>query len=129
MSVGREQKRAFQLILEAGEEGILQSEMWKRLESNSQMGSRIAYKLERGGRIRRQRELHEGRWTYRLISLRKPVTVDSIIDCPCMACNDIERCTPGLLFSPLHCTRLTNWIHLNTGAELVSPEELDEDNI
>ena len=129
MSVKRErEKRAFQLILEAGEEGILQSEMWKRLESNSQTGTIISRKLERMGIINRQRELHNGRWTYRLISKQKPVTVESIIDCPCTACNDIDRCTPGLLVSPILCKKLTYWIDLNTDKEFASPEELYENN-
>jgi len=131
MSVKRErEKSAFQLVLESGEEGILQSEMWKRLESNSQTGSTIVRKLERRGIIKRQRELHDNRWTYRLISLMKPVTVDSIIDCPCTACNDINKCTPGLLISPILCTKLTYWLDINTDAEFASSEEeFHEDNI
>jgi len=130
MSVKRErEKRAFQLILESGEEGILQSEMWKRMESNSQTGTIIARKLERMGIINRQRELHDGRWTYRLISLQKPVTVESIIDCPCTACDDINKCTPGLLISPLHCKQLTYWLDINTDIEFASSEEeFHEDN-
>jgi len=131
MSVKRErEKRAFQLILESGEEGILQSEMWKRLESNSQTGTIIARKLERMGIINRQRELHDGRWTYKLISTQKPVTVDSIIDCPCTACKEINRCTPGLLVSPILCKKLTYWLDINTDNEFASSEEdFHEDNI
>ena len=130
MSVKRErEKRAFQLILESGEEGILQSEMWKRMESNSQTGTIIARKLERMGIINRQRELHDGRWTYRLISTQKPVTVESIIDCPCTACDDINKCTPGLLISPLLCKKLTYWLDINTDIEFASSEEeFHEDN-
>ena len=115
--------------MESGEKGIPQSDMWKRLESNSQTGSIIALKLERMGIIKRNREFNDGRWTYRLIYTQKPVTVESIIDCPCMACNDINRCTPGLLVSPLHCARLTYWLDTNTDTESIQPEELHEDNI
>ena len=135
MSVKRErekrenEKRAFQLILEAGEDGILQSDMWKRLESNSQTGSIIARKLERMGIIKRNREFNDGRWTYRLICTQKPITVESIIDCPCTACNDIDRCTPGLHVSPLTCAKLTYWLDTNTDTESIQPEELHEDNI
>jgi len=131
MSVKRErEKRAFQLILESGEEGILQSEMWKRLGAYSQTGAIIARKLEKMNIIKRQRELHDGRWTYRLISTQKPITVNSIIDCPCTACNDIDRCTPGLFVSPLFCKKLTYWIDLKTDTEFASSdEEFHEDNI
>ncbi|GAH60747.1 unnamed protein product, partial [marine sediment metagenome] len=111
MSTGRErEKRAFQFILEAGEEGLMQSDMWKQLGANSQMGSTIAQKLERKDIIKRLRVLHDGRWTYRLFSIKKPVTIESIMDCPCMNCEDIEKCTPGRFISPDLCEKLTYWI-------------------
>ena len=79
MSARREQKRekenrAFQLILESGEEGILQIEMRKILGVDSREGSRIALKFLKREVIKRQKELHERRWTYRLISVRTPST-------------------------------------------------------
>ena len=115
MSVKREmEKRALQFILESGEEGFLQTEMWKRLGIENKEGSRIARGLEEKGLIKREKELHDSRWTYRLFSLKKPVTVNSIIDCPCMTCNDIHRCIPGGLVSPLLCKKLTYWIDPNT---------------
>lgn len=67
MSAKRErEKRAFQLILESGEEGLLQAEMWRRLGISDRDGSRIARGFEENGVIKWQRELHDGRWTYRL---------------------------------------------------------------
>jgi hypothetical protein len=103
--------RALKLISEAGDEGLLQVEMWKRLGVNSKKGARIALNLEENGRVERKKELHEGRWTYRLFSTINPITIDSIRDCPCAACEDIERCIPGQHVSPIDCTRLTEWIH------------------
>ena len=119
MSARREQKRekekrAFQLILDSGEEGILQVEMRNILGVDSRDGSSIALKFLKRELIKRQRELHERRWTYRLISVKKTITIDSIMDCPCTACNDIDRCTPGNQVSPIHCHILTEWIDLNT---------------
>jgi len=112
MSIRRDlDKRAFQLILEAGDEGILQSEMWRRLGISDKYGSKIARGLEEKGVITRQRELHEGRWTYRLISLKKPITVNSIIDCPCMICDEMDKCFPGGHINPNLCIILTQWIH------------------
>ena len=104
-------KRAFQLILETGDEGIPQAEMWRRLGISDKYGSKIARGLEKKGAIKRQRELHEGRWTYRLISLKKPITVDSIIDCPCMICDEMDKCFPGGHINPNLCIILTQWIH------------------
>ena len=123
------EKRALRLIHDAGCEGILQIEMWRILGADTRAGSRIALKLLKRGVIKRLKELHEGRWTYRLISLRKPVTVESIMDCPCMACDDINKCTPGLIVSPLLCTKLTYWMDINTDKELASPEESHEDKM
>ena len=130
MSIKRDLKRAaFQLILEAGEEGFLQVEMWRRLGIMSKEGSNIAHGLEERGGIKRQRELHDGRWTYRLFSVKKPATVNSIMDCPCISCEDLEKCTPGHFVSPLLCKKLTYWIDPNTDTELASPDELYEDGI
>ncbi len=105
------ERRAFKLILEAGEEGFLQAEMWKRLGIDNNEGSKITRGLEKKKAIKRQRELHDGRWTYRLISLKNQITVDSIIDCPCMACDEMDKCFPGGHINPNLCTILTQWIH------------------
>ena len=129
MSIKRDlKKRAFQLIFESGDEGFLQVEMWRRLEIDNKEGSRIARGFEEKGDIKRQKELHEGRWTYRLFSLGKPVTINSLLGCPCLACDDINRCTPGCLISPLLCKKLTHWIDPNTDTELAPPEELEGDS-
>ena len=115
MSARRERdESAFQLILESGEEGILQSEMCKILGADSQEGSRIAVKFLEREAIKRQRELHDGRWTYRLISIKKPVTINSIMTCPCISCEDLEKCTPGRFVSPINCPHLTEWINEGT---------------
>jgi len=123
------ERRAFRLIHDSGCDGILQMEMWKILGIRSQYASMIALKFLKIGVIERRKELHEGYWTYRLISLSTPVTVDSIIDCPCTACNDIDKCTPGLPVSPTLCKKLTYWIDLNTDTEFASLEDLHENSI
>ncbi len=115
-------RQAFRLIQNAGSDGILQVEMWKILGTDNRKGSRIALKLLKRGVIERRKELHDSRWTYRLFCLKKPITFDSIMDCPCTACNDIDKCTPGSFISPLLCKKLTNWIDINTKTELASPE-------
>jgi len=116
------------LILELGEEGLLQAEMWRRLGISDRDGSRIARRLEEKRAIKRQRELHEGRWTYRLISLREPITIDSIKGCPCVNCEDIDKCGSGLSFSPALCEKLTSWMNAKTDTE-IPPEEFNEKNV
>jgi hypothetical protein len=107
------EKRALQLINEAGEEGILQSKMWKNLDVTSREGSRLALKFEEKGVVERRKVLHGGRWTYKLFSQTKPVTIDSIKDCPCIICEELDKCFSGGQLSPLQCLHLTVWIDPN----------------
>lgn len=103
-------QRALKLIFDAEEEGLLQSEMWKKLGVSSREGSRLALKFEQKGIIERRKILNDGRWTYRLYSKHQPVTLDTIIGCPCLSCDEIDRCVVGGLTSPINCSRLTEWI-------------------
>ena len=103
--------------------------MWRTLGLNNQKGSRIASKLLKREIIKRRKELHKEHWTYRLTSLRKDVKFDSIRDCPCIPCDDRNRCIPGTPISPLFCKKLTYWMDPNTENELESTEEHHENNI
>jgi len=69
------ERMALSLVLEAGEEGILQSDMWKSLGVTSREGSRLAIKFEEKGAVERRKVLHKGRWTYKLFSQTKAVTI------------------------------------------------------
>ena len=109
------EQRALQFIMNTGFEGVLQSDLWHELDASSREGSRIALKLENKGLIRREKELREGRWTYRLFPKRLPASIDSISDCPCLMCPDNPRCDPSTATSPQNCERLTDWIHLISG--------------
>lgn len=102
--------RALLMILNAGTEGILQCDLWRGLDASSREGSRIALKLEKRGFIKRERELYDGRWTYRLFAKRRPVTIDSILDVPCAACPDIMKCGMGSPVSPDICDKLDGWL-------------------
>jgi len=104
------EEKALQIIMNMGSKGVLQSELWRKMNASSREGSRISIKLESKGLIYRERELHNGRWTYRLYSKRKPVKVDSIIDCPCLTCPENMKCEVGGTISPTRCEKLTQWI-------------------
>ncbi|MGB9854269.1 MAG: transcriptional regulator, partial [Candidatus Bathyarchaeales archaeon] len=88
------EQKALQIITNTGNEGLLQSELWRKLGASSREGSRIALKLESKGLVRREKELCNGRWTYRLYPKRLPASINSILDCPCMMCPDGQRCGP-----------------------------------
>ena len=104
------EQKALQFIMNTGYEGVLQSELWRKLKASSREGSRIALKLEDKGLIRREKELRDGRWTYRLYPKRLPASIDSIADCPCLMCPDNPRCDPSSATSPQSCEKLTEWL-------------------
>jgi hypothetical protein len=104
------EQKALQIIMSSGNEGLLQSELWRKLGASSREGSRIALKLESKGLIRRERELRNGRWTYRLYPKRLPASINSIADCPCMMCPDTSRCGPTGTITPQNCEKLTDWL-------------------
>jgi len=102
--------KALKYIANNGDEGVLQSDLWRKLDASSREGSRIAIKLESKGLIRRERELCEGRWTYRLYPKRKPASINSILDCPCLSCSENIQCGAYGAISPNDCESLTEWL-------------------
>lgn len=104
------EQKALQFVMNTGHEGVLQSDLWHKLGGSSREGSRISIKLENKGLIRREKELRDGRWTYRLFPKRLPASIDSIADCPCLMCPDNPRCDPSSTISPQGCERLTTWL-------------------
>jgi hypothetical protein len=102
--------KALQFVMNTGFTGVLQSDLWRELGASSREGSRISIKLENKGLIRREKELCDGRWTYRLFPKRLPASIDSIADCPCLMCPDNPRCDPSSTISPQSCERLTEWL-------------------
>jgi len=104
------ERKALQLIMNMGSKGVLQSELWREMNASSREGSRISIKLEKKGLIYREPELSNGRWTYRLHSKRQHVSLDSIITCPCLTCQENIKCGAGGKASPNECGGLTEWI-------------------
>jgi hypothetical protein len=104
------EQKVIQIIMRVGFEGALQSELWRQLGANSREISRIALKLERIGLIRRERELSNGKWTYRLFPKRVPASIESIGNCPCLLCQESSKCDPSSQISPQKCKKLTEWI-------------------
>jgi hypothetical protein len=114
------EQKALHYVVGTGYQGVLQSDLWRELGASSREGSRVSIKLEEKGLIRREKELQEGRWTYRLYPKRLPASIETIIDCPCLLCPDNARCDPTTAISPKSCPRLTDWI-LNLGKEAPAP--------
>ena len=66
------------LFLTNYDNGIIQSELWKKFKLTSRDGSRLALKLERMGIITREKILENKRWTYVLKIKKTPVSTESI---------------------------------------------------
>lgn len=104
------EKKALKLVFEAGEEGLLQSKLWKLLDVSSREGSRIAKKFADKGKVIRKKVLEEGRWTYKLFFKKEPVTLESVEGCPCLICPEVDKCFRGGTQDPNICLKLTAWI-------------------
>jgi len=96
--------------MKAGPEGILQTELWKRIGVSSREGSRICVRLERWGLIGREKFLSDGRWTYKIFSTKPPLKLDSIMGAPCITCPYFSQCAPGSEVSPERCIWLEEWV-------------------
>lgn len=116
------ESKALQVILERGNEGILQCDLWKELDASSREGSRISIRLENKNLIRRERELQNGRWTYRVFVKKHPIEIDSALNIPCISCSDMARCESGTEVSPITCKQLDQWLGLiSPPASLTQP--------
>jgi len=118
------EQKALHYVVNTGYQGVLQSDLWRELGASSREGSRVSIKLEEKGLIRREKELQEGRWTYRLYPKRLPASIATIVDCPCLLCPDNERCDPTTTLSPKSCPKLTDWI-LSLGKEATATPVAD----
>jgi predicted DNA-binding transcriptional regulator len=102
--------RVYKLVVEHGKEGVLQSELWKKLNLTSRDGSRLAIRLEKRGMIRREKVLDGGRWTYKLSPLRLPAQIKSIEKAPCVTCREETKCTFNGVINPLTCYVIAEWV-------------------
>jgi len=109
--------KALHYITNTKDQGVLQVDLWRVLDASSREGSRIALKLENKGLIRREKELYDGRWTYRLFPKRQPTSINSVVECPCLMCPNDSRCGAWGAISPHGCERLTEWVLTLANAE------------
>ncbi len=125
------EKDAYEVIRSAGSKGLLQSDLWRSLNTNSREGSRIATKLEKKGLVRRAKELCEGRWTYRLYVDEKTqeseVSWSTLNQCPCFTCKSLTQCGSRQNISPTSCSALDQWIVDQIGNNGKEISESDEE--
>jgi DNA-binding MarR family transcriptional regulator len=113
MDMDRITNKVCEIVAEYEDEGMLQSDLWKKLKLSSRDGSRLALRLERRGLISREKILQKDRWTYKLIIEQTPISLESLQNSPCLTCPveqkcDIENAYPEP--SPLHCQLIEDWV-------------------
>ncbi|RLE96084.1 MAG: transcription factor TFIIIC [Thermoprotei archaeon] len=115
------ERKILEIIKKAGKEGILQREIWHKIDLDSRRGHKILRRLEAQGYIVREPVIHKGRKTYivrpaaRLfIKFRLPPELD---DVPCFYCEFLPQCYEGYR-NPLECEKLKNWLEAPFTAQL-----------
>jgi len=106
--------RVCDILAERESSGMIQSELWKKLKLSSRDGSRLALKLERMGNITREKILENGRWTYKLILKKTPISTTSIENAPCLICPVEQKCTLEGEISPRTCVWIEEWVTVDT---------------
>ncbi len=102
--------RVLDIVTKRGDDGIFQSELWKKLKLSSRDGSRLSLKLERQNLIKREKVLESGRWTYKLKIAHVPVSTRSIESAPCLICPVEQKCTLDGEISPRTCPLIEQWV-------------------
>ena len=102
------------ILAERESSGMIQSELWKKLKLTNQIGSRLALKLERLGMITREKILEKGRWTYKLIIKKTPISTTSIENAPCLICPVEQKCSLEGEISPRTCQWIEEWVTIDT---------------
>ena len=101
------------ILAEHESNGMIQSELWKKLKLTSRDGSRLALKLERAGIITREKTLEKGRWTYKLIIKKTSISTTSIENAPCLICPVEQKCSLEGEISPRTCQWIEEWVTTN----------------
>lgn len=112
------ERQLYDLVLDAGDAGVIQSDLGSILSLPNREISRICRRLESWGLIRKDEYIHEGRRTFRIESTRKPPSLDSILGSPCITCPNARVCEesneleqlPYKLMSPQECQQLERWL-------------------
>ena len=108
-----------EILIKFESDGMLQSDLWKKLKLSSRDGSRLALRMERRGIITRQKILEKGRWTYKLILKKTPISTISIENAPCLICPVEQKCSVDGEISPRNCQWIEEWVQ----AELKKPKK------
>ena len=126
--------QVFDIISKSGENGIFQTELCKVFSLDSRDGSRLVGNLEKQSLISREKILHNGRWTYKLVIkksstvaqlAKKPIELANVEGAPCISCNYQHLCSSDdetSQYSPAKCMWIEEWVLMGFSKMLISQE-------
>jgi DNA-binding MarR family transcriptional regulator len=129
--------QVFDTISKSGENGIFQTELCKTFSLDSRDGSRLVGNLEKQSLISREKMLHNGRWTYKLVVkkssivaelAKKPIEIANIEGAPCISCNYQHLCSSDdetSQYSPAKCVWIEEWVSMGFSKMLTSQEHTE----
>jgi hypothetical protein len=132
-------EQIFEAILKSGDDGIFQTELCKVFSLDSRDGSRLVSNLERRSLISREKTLHKGRWTYKVIVKKspafieyskKPIEIASVEGAPCFSCTYQHLCSSEdeeSEYSPAKCIWIEEWV-LNDLTRMTTTEKNSENS-
>ncbi len=126
--------QVFETISKSGENGIFQTELCKVFSLDSRDGSRLVGNLEKQSLISREKILHNGRWTYKLVVKKssmvaelseKPLEIANVEGAPCFSCSYQHLCSSDdetSQYSPAKCVWIEEWVLMGFNRMLTSQQ-------
>ena len=108
------ERKLLKVLKEAGEEGILQRELWEKLDIDSRKGVKLIRRLERRGLLTRVSTTYKGRRAYIVKiserALERATLPPSLEDIPCFSCALLKECGEKISTNPINCPKLNRWL-------------------
>jgi len=107
-------EKALEIIREAGNKGVVQSELWKKLGIDSKRGSRLVQRFLIENRIVRRSIVVGGRKTFLILPVVRVVeivNIEPLSDIPCFTCKEIDVCG-GHMINPIGCMIFSDWLRM-----------------
>ena len=110
------ESQTISLLKDAGESGLLLTELAQRLEQPATDVLKIIEILTRNGHIKKVEEQHDGNTVLRFFwQEADDAEWDTLEGCPCFSCAEIDQCGAGHPTSPWNCNKLNTWIDERIG--------------
>lgn len=106
------ESQTISLLKDAGDCGLLLTELAEQLEQPATNVLKIIENLTRNGHVKKVEEQHDGNTVLRIIWQQAVDSEwDTLQGCPCFSCGDIDQCGAGQPTSPWNCEKLNTWIN------------------